>query len=76
MNEEERNRKSLQLVASYAMLPFVLGVPPIIGWYIGSWLDGYFGIAPYSVYTLLVLGLVAGIRELCRVIKKHKDEEI
>ena len=76
MDEEERFRKRIQVIASYGMLPFVLGIPPIIGWYIGSWLDNYFKISPYARYTLLVLGIVGGIREVYRIIKKYKDEEI
>lgn len=76
MNEEEQNRKRIQVIASYAMLPFMLGIPPIIGWYIGSWLDNYFKISPYGKYLLLVLGVIGGIREVYRIIKKYKDEEI
>lgn len=76
MNEEERNRKRIQVVASYATLPFVLGIPPIIGWYIGSWLDNYFEISPYGMYILLVAGIVSGIRETYRIVKKYKDEDI
>ena len=76
MNEEEQNRKRLQLIASYMMLPFLLGIPPIIGWYIGSWLDNYFNISPYGKYGLLIIGVMSGIREVYRLVQKHKDEEI
>lgn len=76
MNEEERNRRRIQVIASYITLPFALGVPPIIGWYIGSWLDSYFETAPYGMYALLLLGIAAGIREFYRIVKKYKDEDI
>lgn len=76
MNEEEKSQKRIQIILSYATLPFVLGVPPIIGWYIGSWLDTYFGISPYAKYVLLALGAAGGIREAYRMIKKYKDEDI
>lgn len=76
MNEEERNRKRIQVIASYAMLPFLLGIPPIIGWYIGTWLDNTFDISPYGRYGLLILGFISGMREVYRIIKKYKDEEI
>lgn len=76
MDEEEQKRKRIQIIASYVTLPFVLGIPPIVGWYIGSWLDKYFAIAPYGMYTLLVLGLIAGIREFYRIVSKYKDEEM
>lgn len=76
MDEEERNRKRIQIIASYVSLPFVLAIPPIVGWYIGSWLDKYFGTAPYGMYILLVLGIIGGVRECYRIAAKYKDEEL
>lgn len=76
MNEEERNRKRIQIIASYAVLPFVLGIAPIIGWYLGSIFDRYFDVSPYAAYVLLAIGLLSGVREAYRMIKKYKDEEI
>lgn len=70
MGEEEENRKRMQVTISYMTLPFVLGIPPIVGWYLGSWLDRHFETAPYGMYTLLVLGLMGGARESYRIIKK------
>lgn len=76
MNEEKQKRKRMQIMASYITLPFVLAVPPIVGWYIGSWLDTYFDTKPYAMYTLLVLGMVGGAREFYRIVTKYKDEEM
>lgn len=76
MTREERDRKRAQVMISYITLPFVLAIPPIIGWYIGSWLDRYFEIAPYGMYTLIVLGITSGVRECYRIVTKYKDEEM
>lgn len=76
MEEEERKRRRIQLISSYITLPFVLGIPPIVGWYIGSWLDGYFETSPYGMSIFLVLGLIGGVREFYRIVKKYKDDEI
>lgn len=76
MDEEQQKRQRIQAFASYVTLPFVLGIPPIVGWYIGSWLDDYFEISPYGKYSLLVLGFVGGIREVYRIVSKYKDEQI
>ena len=76
MNEKDRNHRRSQIILSYATLPFVLGVPPVIGWYIVSWLDKYFDIRPYGMYMFLIFGLVAGVRECYRIITKYKDEEM
>lgn len=76
MDEEEQKQRRIQIIAHYVTLPFVLSVPPIVGWYIGSWIDGYFRTTPYGMYIFLVLGLIGGIREFYRIVKKYKDEEI
>jgi ATP synthase protein I len=75
MDDEERNRKRMQMIATYAMLPFIIGVPPIVGWYIGSWIDKHFDTKPYGMYILLALGVIAGAREFYRIIKQYKDDE-
>ncbi len=76
MDEEEKKRKSMQMIASYVTLPFALSIPLIVGWYIGSWIDEYFEIEPYGMYVLLLLGFIAGIREFYRIVTKYKDEEM
>jgi ATP synthase protein I len=54
-------------------IPFVLAVPPIVGWFIGKWLDEVMHTAPYLKYTLLILGLCAAGRECYRLIKEFGD---
>lgn len=76
MDDDEKNRKRIQMIAVYTMLPFIIGVPPIVGWFIGSWIDKYFGIKPYGMYIFLALGVIAGAREFWRIITKYKDSEI
>lgn len=55
-------------------IPFVLAVPPALGWLIGSWLDKYFNTSPILMYLFIVLGFVAGFREVYRIIKRFGDE--
>lgn len=76
MDDGERNRKRMKIIASYVTLPFVLGIPPIVGWYIGSWLDKHFETGPYGMYTFLALGMAGGAREFYRIITTYKDDEI
>lgn len=57
-------------VGVYLTIPFVLAVSPIVGWLIGSWLDRKLGMAPYLMYAGVLLGFVAGFRELYRIIKQ------
>lgn len=55
----------------FLTLPFVLSVPPVLGWFLGSWIDELIGTAPIFMYLLIVLGIVAGFREVYRIINRY-----
>jgi ATP synthase protein I len=57
----------------FVTIPFVLALPPIAGWVIGSWIDKHYNTTPVWMYIFLVLGFVAGIRECYRIIKRFGD---
>lgn len=61
-------------IGVFMTIPFVLGVPPVIGWFLGQWMDEYFGTKPYFMYALILLGIVAGFREVYRIIKRFGNE--
>lgn len=56
--------------AAYITIPFALGIPPILGWFIGSWLDEKFQTKPIFMFLFIVLGFIAGFREVYRIIKR------
>lgn len=53
-----------------ALIPFVLSVPPIVGWAIGTYMDGMFDTTPYLMYIFLIFGIISGVREFLRIIKE------
>lgn len=57
-----------------ATIPFLLAVPPVAGVYIGKWIDEKAGTAPTFTIVLVVLGFIAGIREVASVIKKANQD--
>lgn len=75
-NEKEKQdeiREEATKIGVYLTIPFVLAVSPILGWWIGSWLDRKFDTAPYLMYMGLLFGFVAGFRELYHLIKRFGD---
>lgn len=58
----------------FVTIPFVLGVPPLLGWFLGHWLDEFFHTAPYFMYFLIAAGIIAGFREVYRIIKRFGNE--
>lgn len=71
MHEEDEERKRLQLIGIYMTIPFVLAVPPIMGWWIGTWIDKKLETSPFFMFILIGLGIAAGIREFYRILKKY-----
>lgn len=68
---EDPDQTALQKMGVFITIPFVLAVPPVIGYWIGNYLDKYFSTSPYISYLLLALGFAAGVREFYRIIKKY-----
>jgi ATP synthase protein I len=68
---KDDNERRIQQLGAFVTIPFVLSVPPVIGWLIGHWLDGFFGTAPYLMYMCILLGLFAGGREFYRIVKRY-----
>lgn len=57
--------------AIYLTIPFVLAVPPVLGWFVGTWLDEKLHTKPIFMYVMIVLGLIAAVREFYRIITRY-----
>jgi len=57
------------------MVPFLLVVPPLVGLFIGRYLDNRFDKDPLFTIVLLVLGFIAGARETAKLVKRANKED-
>lgn len=73
-SQKDNDEGSFRRIGIFVTIPFVLAVPPVLGWLLGRWLDRKLDTAPYLMYGLIVLGFVAGFRELYRIIKQFGNE--
>lgn len=67
--KEDKDGQDYRKYLRFAGAPFVLVVAPILGYFIGLWLDGYLETAPYLSFIFLFLGIISGIREFYKMIK-------
>ena len=55
-------------------VPVLLAISPIIGYYMGRFLDGKLGTEPYLSIVFLILGFVSGAVQVARMIKLANRE--
>ena len=56
-------------------IPFILALAPIIGFFLGQYLDTRFRTRPWLSLILLALGFVAGVRETIKIIQMSQRED-
>ena len=61
-------------VMQLATLPFFIGVAPLIGWWLGRWVDGRAGTDWIFQAIGLALGIVAAIRETIRAVRRAQRD--
>jgi ATP synthase protein I len=55
-------------------IPMILAAAPLVGYFLGRWIDRRFGTEPWFTMIFLVIGLVAGVRETILILRKaNKD---
>lgn len=50
-------------------VPFILVGGPLLGFFIGDWLDRKYAWDPYGKLALILLGVAASVREIAQIIK-------
>ena len=72
-----KSKERLKLYRQLSLLgviPAILAVGPLIGFFGGKWLDKLLGTEPYLMYILIVLGFVAAGREVYNIVKRVSEE--
>ena len=76
MTEKRPNKVTgWRQVGLLSSIPFILALAPIVGYFLGQYLDSRFRTAPWLSIVLLVLGFVAGVRETVKIVKLSQRED-
>ena len=68
--KKEKDYNWARQMGLLSTIPFLMAVPPIAGLLIGRFLDKRFNATPVLTIIFLLLGFVAGFREVRNVIRK------
>ena len=76
MTEKGPNKVSgWRQIGLLSSIPFILALAPIVGYFLGKYLDQKFRTQPWLSLVLLGLGFVAGVRETIKIIKMSQQED-
>ena len=67
--------KRIRQLGLLTAIPMILAVAPLIGYYLGRWIDGRLGTDPVFSLIFLALGLVAGVRETISILRKAQEKD-
>jgi ATP synthase protein I len=72
----EKKDDKLSLYGQLSLLvaiPFLLAAGPLIGFFIGKYLDEWLGTGPYLMYVFIIMGFVAAGKEVYSLVKKVSE---
>jgi F0F1-type ATP synthase assembly protein I len=71
---EEKDRKLIRMIGVLSTVGLTLVFATVIGLFIGLKLDEWFGTSPWLAGLFLLLGIIAGFRNLFVYVKKSQDD--
>jgi ATP synthase protein I len=74
-SDEDEKYSTLRRASLLTAIPLVLAIAPVIGFFIGDFLDKKLGTGPYLMIVFVVLGFIAGAREVYKLVKKAYEDE-
>ena len=67
--------KFVRQIGLVTTIPMIFAAGPLVGYVIGSWLDGRFGTDPWGKVVISLLGFAAGLKQVIEIIRRAEKEE-
>ncbi len=71
---KRKGRNEFRQLGLLSTIPILLAVGPLVGFFIGRWLDSKFGTAPFLLIVFLIFGFIASGREIYKLVKRAEEE--
>lgn len=72
----KKGRTDYRQIGLLGTIPFIIAVSPLIGYFIGGWIDKKLGTDPIFMVVFIGLGLAAAVKETVKIIKEaSRDPE-
>ena len=70
---KHETRQIFRDLGYYSSLGLMVALSIMIGFFVGLFLDRWLGTAPWGMFVFLILGIVAGFRNILTAMKKSKN---
>jgi len=74
MENKDKFYSNLRQAGIYTVIPLILAVGPIIGYFIGNFLDKKLHTSPYLMILFIIFGFVASGKEVYNLVKRAMQE--
>ena len=72
---DDESRRAMRDIGLYTSIHIMLGVGPLLGWWLGKEAQQRWGGEPWLVVAGVVLGLAVAVRQVYKVIKRGSEQE-
>ncbi|MFH1893027.1 MAG: AtpZ/AtpI family protein [Candidatus Zixiibacteriota bacterium] len=73
-NDKKEKAKLYRQLSLIGVIPAIMAVGPLIGYFVGHWLDRKFETEPYLMWVLILFGFIAAGKEVYRIVKQVSRE--
>jgi len=74
MENKDKFYSNLRQAGIYTIIPIILAVGPIIGYFMGNFLDKKLHTAPYLMILFIIFGFIASGKEVYSLAKRAMQE--
>jgi len=74
MENKDKLYSNLRQAGIYTVIPLILAVGPIIGYFIGNFLDKKLHTSPYLMILFIIFGFIAAGKEVYNLTKRAMQE--
>lgn len=74
MENKDKYYSYLRQAGIYTVIPLILAVGPIIGYFIGNFLDKKLHTSPYLMILFIIFGFIASGKEVYNLTKRAMQE--
>jgi ATP synthase protein I len=71
---EEKDRRLIRVLGVLSTVGIAMVAATVIGFYFGRFLDGLLGTSPWLTIVFLLMGIVAGFRNLYQTARRAQQE--